>query len=192
MRESGGSLQVFLDAAAQPSIIDYNTTMLRVAALHKQLSDRRLTSVNVASDGNCFYRALSLILHGSEDHHAELRRLVADHLSLNYVHVFNIMPTDYTSVEQCIQCMRQNGVWVGEEAIVAAADFLQRELHIFKFVSSAGTSPSVYTPASGSCLGPPLGLAFFEPGHFHAVFNDATSGGPFNTPSQLSRAPLNA
>ena len=53
--------------------------------------------------------------------------------------------------------------------------FLQRELHVFKYVTSAVASPTVYTPASGCCLGSPLRIAFLEPGHFHAVFDDTNS-----------------
>ena len=138
-----------------------------------------LMSVNVTGDGNCFYRALSFILHGNEDHHTELRRSIADHLTRNYKCIFNVSNivthADNISIEQHIQCMRLDGVWAGEEAILAAADFLKRELHIFKYVTSSVISPTVYTPASGSCLGSPLRIAFLEPGHFHAVFDDTNS-----------------
>ena len=150
--------------------------MLRNDAVQTMLRDMHLMSVNVAGDGNCFYRALSLSLHGHEDEHTELRRLIADHLTRNYNSIFNVSNNfthaDNNSIEQHIQRMRLNGVWAGEEAILAAADFLQRELHVFKYVTSAVASPTVYTPASGSCLGSPLRIAFLEPGHFHAVFDD--------------------
>ena len=153
--------------------------MLRNAAVRKMLRDMCLMSVNVTEDGNCFYRALSFILHGNEDHHTELRRSIADHLTRNYKYIFNVSNivthADNISIEQHIQRMRLDGVWAGEETILAAADFLKRELHVFKYVTSSVISPTVYTPASGSCLGSPLRIAFLEPGHFHAVFDDKNS-----------------
>jgi hypothetical protein len=125
----------------------------------------------------------------------ELRRLVADHLSLHHARIFktssDVTPAERALIDQRVQRMRVNGVWVGEEAILAAADLLQRELHVFKYVTSVGTSPSVYAPASGSGLGSPLRLAFLEPGHFQAVFSDTTSGGASCTSSQSSRTSLN-
>jgi hypothetical protein len=153
--------------------------MFRKTAVYKKVSDRHLTYVDVTGDGNCFYRALSCTLHGNESQHAELRRLAADHLSLHHASIFKIssdvIPAERTSIDQRVQRMRLNGVWVGEEAILAAADLLQRELHVFKYVTSVGTSPSVYAPASGSGIGSPLCLAFLEPGHFQVIFNDTTS-----------------
>ena len=162
--------------------MDNDTAVLRNAAVQAMLRDMRLMSVNVTGDGNCFYRALSLILHGNEDHHTELRRSIADHLTRNYNCIFNVSDnlthSGNISIEQHIQRMRLDGVWAGEEAILAAANFLQRELHVFKYITSAVASPAVYTPASGSCLGSPLRIAFLEPGHFHAVFDDTNSNKP--------------
>ena len=121
-----------------------DTAMLRNAAVRAMLRDMRLMSVNVTGDGSCFYRALSLILHGNEDHHTELRRPIADHLTRNYDCIFNVSNNVTQAgnflIEQHIQRMRLDGVWAGEEAILAAADFLQRELHVFKYVTSAVAS----------------------------------------------------
>jgi hypothetical protein len=179
-RSEPGSSAIFLDAAAQPSPVDSNTVKLRNTALLKQLSDKHLTYVDVTGDGNCFYRALSYTLYGNESQHVELRRQVADHIYLHHARIFrtssDITPAERASIDQSVQLMRTNRVWAGEEAILAAADFLQRELHVFKYVTSVGTSPSVYAPVSvsGSELCSPLRLAFFEPGHFQAVFSDTT------------------
>jgi hypothetical protein len=145
-----GSSTIFLDAAAQPSPVDSNTAMFRKTAVYKQLSDRHLTYVDVTGDGNCFYRALSCTLHGNESQHAELRRLVADYLSQHHARIFktssDVAPAERALIDQRVQRMRMNGVWVGEEAILAAADFLQRELHVFKYVTSLSVPLLLFTP----------------------------------------------
>jgi OTU domain-containing protein 3 len=129
--------------------------MFRKTAVYKQLSEKHLAYVDVTGDGNCFYRAISCTLHDNESQHAELRRLIAEHPSLHHARIFKTS-SDVTSAErasiedQRVQRMRVNGVWVGEEAILAAADLLQRELHVFKYVTSVGISPSVYLPVAHS------------------------------------------
>ncbi|XP_055345964.1 uncharacterized protein LOC129593594 [Paramacrobiotus metropolitanus] len=48
------------------------------AFLNKTLADRRLTLVNVAGDSNCFYRALSFALYGTEDRHLGVRTSILE------------------------------------------------------------------------------------------------------------------
>lgn len=102
---------------------------------------------------------------------------------MNYARIFKtfseVTSADSAFIEQRVQRMHLDGVWAGEEAILTAADFLQRELHIFKYMTSSGSSPSIYAPVSDTSKGPPLGLAFYEQGHFHAVFSNATSCSAF-------------
>jgi hypothetical protein len=97
-------------------------------------------------------------------------------MSANYSRIFKVLGVDSIadeeSVKQCVHRMRMDGVWAGEEVILVAADLLQRDLHVYKYVEKAGTFPVVYAAALDCRAGPPLGLAFYEPGHYHAVFDD--------------------
>jgi hypothetical protein len=113
LRSEPGSSTIFLDAAAQPSPVDSNTVMFRKTAVYKQLSDRHLTYADVTGDGNCFYRALSCTLHGNESQHAELRRLVADHLFCTTPVSSKLLVTSLllkrTMIDQRVQRMHLNG-----------------------------------------------------------------------------------
>ena len=62
-----------------------------------------------------------------------------------------------------------NKVWVGEDVIVATADYLQKQIYIFVAASSA--SPLVYSPTKvlpHYCL---IQLAYYEPEHYQAILH---------------------
>ena len=59
-----------------------------------------------------------------------------------------------------------DGIWVGEDAILCAADYLRRDMHVYL---AAGKSPFIYSPQSGSPTFNALSIAFYEPGHYSAV-----------------------
>ena len=65
--------------------------------------------------------------------------------------------------------------WAGEDAIMATADYLKRNISIF--VSSAIVSPIIYYP-SCTCVGPPLRIAFYEPGHYVTVIDSKSASKP--------------
>jgi hypothetical protein len=181
--ESGGYLSAIFTAANEPSTLSTSNIQLRNAEVDKQLRDSQLYTVDVRGDGNCFFRALSVSLYGNETHHEELRTSIGDHLLHNYVSIFELaahmMPTDYESARQCADNIRRNETWVGEDAILTAADFLQRDILIY---ISAKNSPLIYSPASNSNVSslPPIRAVFYEPGHYCSVVvmtsqNDVTS-----------------
>ena len=74
-------MTAIFSAASQQSAISVRDINFRNAAVDKQLDDRGLVSVNVKEDGNCFFRALSVCLHGHENKLAELCNSIAKHLS---------------------------------------------------------------------------------------------------------------
>ena len=56
--------------------------------------------------------------------------------------------------------------WVGEDAILCAANYLRRDIHVYL---AAGKSPFIYSPQSGPPTFNALSIAFYEPGHYSAV-----------------------
>ena len=58
------------------------------------------------------------------------------------------------------------------DIIVAMANCLRRDICVYMYVGVGGTSPNVYSPhlADGEQLrGPPVLVAFNEPGHYRYV-----------------------
>jgi hypothetical protein len=152
-----------------PAVID-----ARNVAVDNDLASRKLQAVDVIGDGNCLFRALSVGLYGDESHHLQLRQDTATHLSLHYTSLFTMAGVstadfDLDSVGSCVKRIQQANTEAGEKSIVAAADFLRRPIHIYKYVKPPGNSPTVYPPSSGPAVHSPIALAFYEPGHYRAV-----------------------
>ena len=59
-----------------------------------------------------------------------------------------------------------DGKWVSEDAILCAADYLRRDIHVYL---AAGNSPFIYSPQSGPPTFNALSIASYEPGHYSAV-----------------------
>jgi hypothetical protein len=162
-----------MDIASTQVNLDALTIQHRNSSVEKQLADNYLYSIDVVGDGNCFFRALSLSLHGSQSLHAQLRKAIALHLRDNTTAVFGpSLSDDLCAVRDCVNSLLTNGSWAGEEAIVTAADYLQREIQIY--TSFGTTSPLIYSPASCAPCHPPIALAFFEPGHYRLVADQST------------------
>jgi hypothetical protein len=139
----------------------------RNAALHLQLQRKHLKLVNVQGDGNCLFRAMSVNLCGHENQHGELRCAVASHMP-KCKPLRNLSDNDADSLRKCQQradAMRQDKIWAGEDVILAAADYLQRDIHVF--IAAEQASPLVYS--TGVTALPPVRIVFTEPGHYQAV-----------------------
>ena len=167
---SSDSLGIIASIANQ-SATEYNDMCKRHAALDEQFRTKRLQTVNVESDGNCLFRAVSYLLTGSEDSsHASLRASVASHIeSTGKVlgGVINITPEDLVSR---IRDIRTAGICVGEEAIVVLPDVIKRDVHVY----TAFAEPLIYHIASGIIIGPPIHIAFYagigtDPAHYKAI-----------------------
>jgi hypothetical protein len=118
-----------------------------------------------------------VILAGHEEKHSDLRNSVAEHLRNNCDTIFErvgipVINKDLSST--CADALHQSGSWVGEDGILATADYLKREIHVY--TATLKEFPLVYTPVSKreSNVATPLLLAFFEPGHYCAIINSIT------------------
>ena len=64
-----------------------------------------------------------------------------------------------------------DATWAGEESIVAAADYLHRPIHLYKYCSSSDMLPVIHSPKNNNIKYSPIFLAFYEPGHYKSVIN---------------------
>ena len=139
------------------------TIQVRNINIDVQLRKKNLYSINVRGDDNYFFRAVSVFLYNSENHHADLRRAVAESI-ISSSHD-SISTEDATACHLRADYISQDGNWVGEDIIPDAAEYLKRDIHVF--VVFASISPLVYS--SSSSVLPPVILAFYEPGQYKSV-----------------------
>lgn len=165
--------------------------MHRNAQLSKSIAKLGLLSVNVQGDGNCYFRSLSVCLHGHEQNHASLRQEIAKFIN-NYS---SIIFADISSsankaiFRQLAADTSTDGKWPGEDVIKATAYCLQREVHIY---TASVSSPFVYKPEPPPSTTEPLRLGFYEPGHYRAIIKLAKNAAraldchPLQTPVSTS------
>lgn len=88
------------------------------------LESSGLTIRDVSNDGNCFFRAVSDQLYGTEDYHMKLRERACDYLLLHKEH-YRFFVDDEQSFEDYVSEMRNDGVWADNlelQAISMACD----------------------------------------------------------------------
>ena len=103
-------------------------------AVNKQLHTNHLSAEEVDGDGNCFYRAISVGLYGNQLKHAELRKSVAEHVRSSYERIFSSVDATAGDSEAACKCaddITSDGTWAAEDAILATADFLQRDIIVY-------------------------------------------------------------
>ncbi len=145
----------------------------RNSLVDRHLATSNLRTVDVISDGNCYYRAVSVNLYGDEAQHCRLRLAIADHAlqladageDLLGVSSCNID----ASTRRQIENMRIERTWAGEEAIVSTASYLRRPVHIYTYASNCDLLPLMYSHPKCDDGAIPIRLAFYLPGHYRAV-----------------------
>ncbi|XP_029924912.1 uncharacterized protein LOC115371597 [Myripristis murdjan] len=80
----------------------------------------------IVADGNCFFRAISQAVSGSQKHHRKIRLAVCKELERNTDRYQSLLRTGYSSVLEYIEQsrMRRVGSWATEVEIQATADWL--------------------------------------------------------------------
>jgi hypothetical protein len=149
-----------------------------------------MKAARTVGDGDCFYRAVSLSLWGSQDHSAYLKEAAARHLKENEekTNLFLARQGEGKTLEWLSANLRRRGEWASEYESAAVADFLQREIFIFGHQRSkrdlpvalrgkAGMSHRLHRPFDPApALGPPVVLAHVpytgrgEANHFEPLF----------------------
>ena len=152
----------------EPDVIDF-----RNIELDRFLAADHLLSANVEGDGNCLFRAISYCPNGHQNEHSILRYEVCQHLLHNYKRIFELddIVGDIQFISDYVKSMLVEGTWAGEECIMAAADYLQRPIYLFKYCSTLPMSPIIYSPRTRSITKLAIKLAFYEPGHYRSIIN---------------------
>ena len=127
-----------------------------------------LISVDIAGDGNCYFRSLPVCLYGSQDHHLQLRNDIIQYM------MNSTGEAGSKQIRRQLENMKKPGEWVGEAVVQATACYLKRAVHVF---AAVGNSLLIYEPGEGCAeftalrggTGDPLRVAFMEPGHYKAV-----------------------
>ena len=80
----------------------------------------------IVGDGNCFFRAVSQAISGTQRYHVKFRRAVVRHLERNPVAYEGILRSEYSSMSEYLNVSRMGyvGSWATELEIQAAADCL--------------------------------------------------------------------
>ena len=94
--------------------------------------------------------------------HSALRESVAHYIESRSA---SSHATDAISLRRRASEVRKNGTWVSEDVILATADYLQSDIHVF--MASDRASPLIYS--ADASLNNPILVAFYEPGHYRAA-----------------------
>lgn len=94
-----------------------------------QTSPPSLT-VSVAGDGNCFFRAMSVIVTGSETSHMALREAVLKHVS-KHPECYRSFLSSRGGMRSYLTDMRQSGEWATDREILATATMLKVVIEVY-------------------------------------------------------------
>ncbi|XP_055088447.1 uncharacterized protein LOC129457419, partial [Periophthalmus magnuspinnatus] len=87
----------------------------------------------IVADGNCFFRAVSQAISGTQKYHRKIRLAIVKQLEKNPSKYNTLLRDGHSSVDQYISVsnMRKVGTWATEVEIQAAADYLGVDVFTF-------------------------------------------------------------
>lgn len=98
-----------------------------------EIAGKKLQCQKIKGDGNCFFRAVSYCVSGSEENHEEIRQATCQHLLKNEYHFksfqrnVGISMNDYMIVSK----MTESGTWATELEIFGVASLLNIDVYTF-------------------------------------------------------------
>lgn len=92
--------------------------------------------VIIHSDGNCFYRAISLWKDGTSDEGHVIMRKIANKVIEDNPGVFEQFLFNTNSVTEHLEKSINTGTWAETVDIMACATWLQRPILVFSFLQS--------------------------------------------------------
>lgn len=110
--------------------------------IRKTLHKLQLIQHNAGGEGDCQFRALSYMHYGTNKFHASIRQSVCDELANNYTKYYEWVEgkhntdenewtgMDETEFKKFVKRMRRTGYWGGETTLKAAANVLNRTIHV--------------------------------------------------------------
>ncbi len=157
-------LEAIIAAADKPAVLDPAVVQQRNHDLDQLLETFKRHVIDVNGDGNCFYRAVSVGLHGHEEAHADIRQSVARDIRNKAASA--PLSSRATLLRRADEVSR-NKSWPGEDVVYATAVCLKRVIHVY--VAGGSATPLSYEPTIKPINSSPLTLALYEPGHYRAV-----------------------
>ena len=92
--------------------------------------------VDVSKDGNCLFRAISLLEHGSEDDHNHLRQKACDWIQSNWEVMLPVLENSelygkFNDMIEFVAHLRTPTIWGGDESISALASALDCNIDVW-------------------------------------------------------------
>lgn len=100
-------------------------------AIDKSLVPSPFRYQRVLGDGNCFFRAISCCMSGSEDAHDIMRTKMCEHVRENHLIFGNLLRSNIESLQGYINRMCIPGTWATEFEIIAMSHMLHVEIFTF-------------------------------------------------------------
>ncbi|GFO49696.1 otu domain-containing protein 1 [Plakobranchus ocellatus] len=124
-------VSLFKDVTARNSLLDEQEVNPAPSypiydELRKQLSQESRKVDYIRGDGNCFFRALSKQLYGTEKYHKAVRSLIVDVIATNRSSFAQFI--DGQDIQAHIDRMSEENTWATTCEIYAAATYLQRDI----------------------------------------------------------------
>jgi len=127
------------------------------------LRDKGLISRRIIADGNCFFRALSDQVYGTQNGFGWLRNMVCDYMCDNQEDFAQFLDETDLPYQEHVDYMRKNGEWADHLEINVAAKLLRRDIriyhedtHIVDIAPNGESTPSIL-------------LAYYSFGHYESV-----------------------
>lgn len=92
------------------------------------LSAPKLTA-SVRADGNCFFRALSVLITGVEENHMTIRQAITQHVE-QHSDIYRTFLQSRGGMANYVQSMRRPREWATDTEIFAAATFLKTIIEV--------------------------------------------------------------
>ena len=86
----------------------------------------------IKADGNCYFRAVSFILTGSEKYHFVVRQAICDFIEIHY-NDLNVFLDEHNNGEHYLKEkeMRNDMIWGTELEIITTATMAQRDVIVY-------------------------------------------------------------
>ena len=121
---------------------EMNTPMLN---LRERLESWDLVPEETEKDGNCFFRAVSRMVYGSDQYHHYIRQRAVETLSLSIEEYQPFFLHEYDSPEAYLAHMRQDNSWADDAAVRATVEALEIEIQI---ISAENDYIPILTPSN--------------------------------------------
>ncbi|XP_041461153.1 OTU domain-containing protein 4-like [Lytechinus variegatus] len=88
---------------------------------------------DIEDDGNCFYRAISFALTGSEEYHLIIRQAILTHLIENEDRFVGFLRMGYSSISHYVSnnIIEESGTWATEMEIVVLANLIETDIYVY-------------------------------------------------------------